>query len=216
MTRVYIFCEGQTEETFVRELLQPHFGNIGITVTPILARTGKGKGGIVSYGKIRRHIDLLCKQDQRACVTTFMDYYAFPQGKNGLAPLCDSSDPIQKALALTKAFQEDIGHKNFIANLIVHEFEGLLFSQPKAFEQWFDEDITRKLQTIRNDAPSPEHINDNKQTAPSKRILQICEGYSKVWHGPLIALDIGLNTIRKECPVFHAWLEKIENLGDSA
>ena len=216
MTRVYIFCEGQTEETFVRELLQPYFVNISITVTPILVRTGKGKGGIVSYGKIRHQIDLLCKRDKRAYVTTLMDYYAFPQGKNGLTPLRGVSDPIRKALALTETFQEDIGHKNFIANLVVHEFEGLLFSQPEAFEQWFDEYTTRKLQKIRNEVPSPEHINDNKRTAPSKRILQLCGNYSKILHGTLIALDIGLDTIRRECPIFNAWLEKIEGLRDNA
>lgn len=145
-----------------------------------------------------------------------MDYYAFPQGKNALTPEPDATDPIQKALNLTKAFQEDIGHKNFTANLTVHEFEGLLFSRPEAFSPWFDESVADTLQKIRNEFASPEHINDNKQTAPSKRIVQICNNYSKIWHGSLIALDIGLQTIRRECPIFNAWLAGLERLSDSS
>ncbi len=212
MKRLYILCEGQTEETFVRELLLPHFANMKILVTPILVRTGKGKGGVVSYGKVHHQIDLLCKQDQQAHVTTLMDYYDFPQGKNGLAPVRDATDPIQKALNLTKAFQEDLGHGNFTAYLVVHEFEGLLFSRPEAFIPWFDESVASILQKVRDEASTPEHINNNKQTAPSKRILQICDNYSKIYHGTLIALDIGLDTIRRECPIFNTWLEGLEQL----
>ena len=206
MTRVYIFCEGQTEESFVHELLRPHFSNMSIWITPIVVRTGKdkskGKGGILSYGKVRNQIDRLCKQDQQAYVTTLMDYYAFPQGPNGLTPVQNEGSPIQKALALTQAFQDDIEHRNFIANLVVHEYEGLLFSQPDAFTQWFDESISCELQRIRNSASSPEHINSGSETAPSKRILQLCNNYSKILHGTLIALDIGLDVIRRECPIF--------------
>ena len=46
MIRVYIFCEGQTEDTFVREVLVPHFSRLDIFVNPIVLRTGpQGKGG---------------------------------------------------------------------------------------------------------------------------------------------------------------------------
>jgi hypothetical protein len=57
MIRVYIFVEGQTEETFASGQLQKHFSSMEIYVYPILLRTSKtGKGGVVSLGldNIRR------------------------------------------------------------------------------------------------------------------------------------------------------------------
>jgi hypothetical protein len=37
-------------------------------------------------------------------------------------------------------------------------------------------------------------------------------GFSKVADGVLIASDIGIETIRKECPHFNAWIEQLEAL----
>lgn len=58
----------------------------------------------------------------------------------------------------------------------------------------------------------PENINDNPQTAPSKRILNALPEYDKVIHGTSIATEIGLSTIRQSCPHFDAWLVKLEQL----
>lgn len=212
MSRVHIFCEGQTEEVFVRELLYPHFANLHIWLNPIIVSTGRDKGGVSSYGKIQKQITIQCKRDPKAYVTTLMDYYAFPQGKNGLSPLRQERDPIAKAKALTEAFQNSVGHSNFIANLVVHEYEGLLFSFPEAFGDWFDKSDVSKLREIRNSVDTPEHINDGRETAPSKRILGLCQGYMKTFHGPLLASDIGLDAIRRECPVFDSWLTRLEKL----
>ena len=79
MSRVLVFVEGQTEETFVRDLLVPYFAPLGIYLTPILAQTSPGhKGGIVSYGKVKHQVTRLCRQDHRAYVTTLIDYYGLP------------------------------------------------------------------------------------------------------------------------------------------
>jgi hypothetical protein len=64
----------------------------------------------------------------------------------------------------------------------------------------------------REQFPTPEHINDNPLTAPSQRILGCCTGYEKPLHGSLIAMDIGLETIRHECPLFNRWLEQLTSL----
>ena len=39
MKRVYILCEGQTEEAFINELLGPYFANLSIYITPIIYTT---------------------------------------------------------------------------------------------------------------------------------------------------------------------------------
>ena len=211
MTRVYVFCEGQTEETFVREVLGPHFQHMNIYLIPILIRTGpKGKGGVSSYGKIKRQVDRMCKQDSTAWVTTMLDFYGLP---TDFPKMTSTGDSLARAKSVERAFQEDLARRNFISNIVVHEFEGLLFSDPTAFAEWFEDDrVVNVLTDVRNSFASPEYINDDQSTAPSKRIQAVCGNYSKVFHGSLIALDIGLDIIRNECPLFDAWLKRLEDL----
>ena len=62
--------------------------------------------------------------------------------------------------------------------------------------------------------PTPEDINDNSETAPSKRIVKVISQYEKVVYGSLIAMEIGLDAIRAECPRFSDWLTRLESLGN--
>ena len=57
-----------------------------------------------------------------------------------------------------------------------------------------------------------EDINDNSETAPSKRLVRVFPNYSKRLHGPLVAARIGLPRIRPECPRFADWLDRVERL----
>lgn len=101
----------------------------------------------------------------------------------------------------------------------LHQFEALLFSDPDIMQEWLsiDEPSIRKgaFQKILTEFKgNPEMINDSRQTAPSKRILEICTGYDKVLHSEIILEDIGLTQIREKCPHFNSWLTKLEELGD--
>ena len=58
-------------------------------------------------------------------------------------------------------------------------------------------------------------IDDSPRTAPSKRVEHLVRGYEKPLFGPLAALEIGLPTIRRECPHFGNWLERLEQLPGS-
>lgn len=215
MNRIYLLVEGQTEEIFVRELLEPHYARLGLYLTPIIVSTSRGyKGGVVSYAKIKPQITRLCKQDAGAYVTTLFDLYALPTdfpGKNSaIYPRMESGK--QKAEFLEAELANDIGQHNFIPNLIVHEFEALLFVQIDAFEQWTNDDsVLAPLRAVRQ-TTMPEDINDSYLTAPSKRILTAMSDYQKTVHGPLIACDIGLDAMRRDCPHFAEWLQRIETL----
>ncbi|MCP4216829.1 MAG: DUF4276 family protein [bacterium] len=217
--RIHIFCEGQTEEKFVSEILYFHFLPKGIYVSPVVVTTGKqskagGKyrGGGKSYGKIQHQINIKCKEDPKAYVTTMLDYYGLYKDFPNIADKTKKKDLYDRVAFLEKSFEKDIGHKNFIANLLLHEFEGLLFSDPVEMASWFDDDdLADKLKAERG-IQSPEHINDNSATAPSKRILRHCKQYDKIVHGYCIAEDIGLDTIRRECKHFDAWLTRLEGL----
>ncbi|MBE9006846.1 DUF4276 family protein [Fortiea sp. LEGE XX443] len=213
MIRVHVFVEGQTEETLVRELLYEYFQEKDIYLNPILVRTSAtGKGGVVSYAKIKPQLDRKCREDKTAFVTTMFDLYALPNDFPGSDSLPKTSDPFQKAKYLEQEMGKDIGHTNFIPNLLVHEFEALLYSQPQVFATWFNASVVSILQTDSNQFPSPEHINDNPLTAPSKRIIRCCQEYDKPLHGSLLAIEIGLDTILQQCQHFNQWLLRLENI----
>jgi hypothetical protein len=216
MTRINVFVEGQTEETFVREVLAPYFVNMEVYLYATIARTSPGhKGGIVSYGKIKWQLENLCNSDPSAYVTTMMDYYKFPEDFPGLSNIKDV-DALQRVQKIEQALLADIGARNFIPNLMLHEFEALLFCAPEKFVDWIDEDVpVRQLIQIKHEFESPEHINNNPNTAPSKRILGLIPKYQKPLHGPLIADDIGLDEIRAQCAHFNQWISTLSALSQS-
>jgi Domain of unknown function (DUF4276) len=93
----------------------------------------------------------------------------------------------------------------------MHEFEGLLFSDCSRFGQGIGRsDLIPRFQNIRNSFATPEEINDSPITAPSKRIIDLLPEYEKPLFGTLAILEIGLNTIRAECPHFRQWLDRLE------
>lgn len=215
MSRLYLLVEGQTEEAFVNELLVPHYARQGLYLMPIIVSTSPGhKGGVVSYAKVKPQIEKLCKQDAAAYVSTLFDLYALPGDFPGKTradyPAMGSGR--QKAEFLEAALAQDIAQRNFIPNLLVHEFEALLFVRVDAFADWTDDDCVLEPLRAASATTAPEEINDSPQTAPSKRILAAMPGYQKTLHGPLIACDIGLDAMRAACPHFAAWLGKIEQL----
>jgi len=216
MTRVYLLVEGQTEEAFVRELLEPHYARLGLYLTPIIVRTSPGhKGGVVSYAKIKLQLQRLCRRDANAHVSTLFDLYALPSdfpGKQDAEYFAKGSG-YQKASFLETRLAEDIGQANFIPNLMVHEFEALLFVDTRKFAEWTDSNRTViSLGDQAQKYPTPEDINDSPESAPSKRIQKAMPSYQKTVHGPLIACEIGLDAMRKTCPHFNEWLMKLESL----
>lgn len=218
MRRLYLLVEGQTEETFVRELITPHYASIGLFITPIIVSTSPGyKGGVTSYGKVKPQISRLCKQDRHANVSTLLDLYALPENFPGKItddyPAQGTGE--QKADFLEARLAEDINEANFIPYLMVHEFEALLFVKPEKFGDWTDSQaVVDSLTAIAQAHETPEHINDSPQTAPSKRIARLMPAYEKTFHGPLIAAEIGLDALRLACPHFNNWLLRLEQLSD--
>jgi len=106
---------------------------------------------------------------------------------------------------------KDIGCNNFIPNLMLHEFECLLFVRPDILSQHYQcsIDAFNSLKAAREQAETPEHIDDGKETAPSKRIIKAIPGYSKILSGTTVTQDIGIDNIRKECRHFSSWIDKL-------
>ncbi len=62
---------------------------------------------------------------------------------------------------------------------------------------------------MRNEAITPEHINNSPTTAPSKRIGSVINSYTKVRQGIIVAKKIGIDKMMSECKHFEAWIKKI-------
>ena len=216
MIRIKVLVEGQTEETFVRDSLVDYFARQEIFITPILLRTSKkSKGGISSYLKIQNQVNKLCAGDNSCYVTTLLDYYGLPSDFPGKAAITDNMSITQIIEILENAFSADINKpRQFIPNLMVHEFEALLFSDVSKFRETVtdNERDIEQLITIRNQFSTPEDINDSYVTAPSKRIKKILPRYKKVIDGCMVAKTIGLDKIRQECHHFDAWINKLSHI----
>ena len=173
MKNLYIYCEGQTEESFINKVLYSYLFNIGICAIPIICttkrtKTEKFKGGITNYQKIRNELLILCKQHKNEMLTTMFDYYGLPENTPGIEDI--SGNLYTRVSRIEKAIEADINMPNLFFNLIVHEFEGLLFSNTSAFQAITDNNTIKCLQVIRNKFVSPEYINNSNDTAPSKRL----------------------------------------------
>lgn len=220
MKRIHIICEGETEETFVKEVFNFHFSSQMIFFSPRLLGKKGHKGGRLDNQRLFNDIKLLLLQDPTAYCTTFFDFYALPSDFFGKGQISDNMSIRQKSDSVCQTLYNHVEEKltqaiarRFIPYVQMYEFEGLLFSSPEKFAQGIDRlDIVNKLKDIRKQFETPEHINDDPNTAPSKRIKQLIKIYQKPLYGVLGALEIGLPIMRRECPIFNQWLTDLEQL----
>jgi hypothetical protein len=226
MTRLFILVEGETEETFVNEALAPHLYRFGYQkVSARLlgnSRNRDRRGGIRGWPSVRADIIIRLKEDPKCLVTTMVDYYALPKhgqkawpgrAEAALKNFPDKSATIQNALLedVCAKLGKDFDSRRFVPYVVMHEFEGLLFSDCTRFADSIGRpELTKQFQAIRNIFSTPEEINDSPQTAPSKRVEALVVGYEKPFLGALAVLGIGIETIRQECPHFHAWVGQLE------
>jgi hypothetical protein len=220
MSKVLILVEGQTEETFVREVLAPYLSGNGVYPLAKLATTKRVKsgpdfkGGIVSYGKFKNDVARLVGDTSAAMVTTMIDFYGLPADFPGQNTRPSGSCYDQVA-HLEETLRQNINHPKFLPYLALHEFEAMLFVAPAKIAQAFPGSAKEnELVAIKNQFGSPEEIDDNPQTAPSKRLMRLFPEYQKPLHGPLVILEIGVEQIRAECSHFDGWLTKLEKLGE--
>jgi len=124
---------------------------------------------------------------------------------------CVATTMVREDLASEMGNRFDAGR--FVPFVVMHEFEGLLFSDCAAFSRGIGrEDLEVSLREIRSAFTTPEDINDSPVSAPSKRIESLVPGYQKPLLGLLAVLEIGLFRIRQECPHFDGWLKRLESL----
>lgn len=211
MKRLIIVVEGQTEQSFVNEVMAPYLLCKGIDCTvPVLIRTSrKGRGGFVNYQHLCNTIKgvLSNPNDGGLVVSCFVDFFRIPNTIPGYSDAMRLGDDIQRADALQKSLGNAISDRRFVPYIQLHEFEALLFSNNNGFEYLWDERLFSQTKSIVDAYPNPEEINSAPETAPSKRLLSINQSYDKVIEGNLIALEVGLTEMLEKCPRFADWVD---------
>lgn len=225
MARLLIHVEGQTEEAFVRKVLRDHLSAKGYhSVEARILGNARQTGGIRSWPAARKEIVNHLRED-RGCIATMVDYYALPQklpvGWPGRAQSSALISAEQKGLSIHDAIRDDLAAemgksfdpRRFVPFVVMHEFEGLLFSDCTTFSRSLgNPELEDSFRKIRENFATPEEINDSPVTSPSKRVEALVPGYQKPLYGVRAATEIGLSRIRKECPHFDGWLKQLESL----
>lgn len=215
MRRLHLLVEGQTEEVLFDAVIGPYLAEVGwvatrsILTTKRAASGAKFRGGVGSWDKIRREINLLLRSNFDV-VTTMIDYYRFPDDAPGMAdrPAAAASARVQH---VEEALRSAIGDSRFVPHLALHETEAWVFAAADAFGAIVgDPALAGDLRTMAAEAGGPELINDHPTTAPSKRLHTRFPTYQKTLHGPRAVETAGLDAVRAQCPHLDAWLSELE------
>ena len=222
MMRVYVVCEGQTEETFIRDVIAPVLAHQQIYLTARLISTSKNnKGGALTYERVRRFV-INSLKEENVFITTFFDLYALDNDFPEFLKSQKQTDVYQKVTGLEQAFKEDIVKENasfarrFLPYIQPYEFEGLLFSDIAKLTEiettWAK--ATEALQTVRDGVATPEHINDGYETKPSARLGKLLQipHYRKILHGTKAIQAIGVDKLLAECLHFSGWYSRLMEL----
>ncbi|MFA8451176.1 MAG: DUF4276 family protein [Bacteroidales bacterium] len=220
--RLNITAEGQTEEQFVKNTLSRYLGayNISTDVRCVLTSRDKRKshrGGLNNYNKAKKDIQCWLKEDKdpNARFSTMFDLYALPTSFPKFREAQNINDPYKKVEFLEKTFEEDINDKRFIPYIQLHEFETLILSKPQKLKwEYFEHSsaITKLTKVLNEHKNNPELINENPETAPSKRIIKLIPEYDKVGVGADIAGIIGIDYLKKNCKHFNDWIERLKKI----
>ncbi len=212
MRTVYIIVEGPTEEEFVNNSIAPYLKGLGIINTvPIPVETSPGfYGGDISYLRYKDNAGKLLLSDPNGIVTSLIDFYELRSDFPGYTAALAMPYRVDSVQLIEQEIANDINNSRLLPNIQLHEFEALLFSDIKGFQNWFPRHVNH-FQYIINHFPNPELINDNPADTPAARIERIVgrRKYRKPLHGPLIAIDVGMPAILAKCPRFKNWIDTI-------
>ena len=187
---------------FTKEILAGHLRPRNVEPTPVKM------GGNVSIQRLAEEMTRLYWTHD--AVTSLVDFYGFKQKGSATADGLETEVRDQ----VRKNIRGDWDARKVLPYVQRHEFEALLFADVDSFLYiGIDQEGVGQLQGVRSQFETPEDINDDRDTAPSKRILQVVPSYDKVVQGTIIAAEVGLEKICSACPRFRAWLARLEALG---
>lgn len=225
MKRLFCYVEGQTEQGWCHDVLRHHLAPFHLYLEgAILAASSRRhgevfRGGGRHYLPMRNDLGRLLRlhRGQDVRFTTMFDLYALYSDFPGMGDAQKLKHlPYQRVRILEEAFASDVGDRRFIPHIQLHEFETILFCDPRAFAVFY-ESSEKQIQALR-DVPahfdSPELINEDPHAAPSKRIADHFPDYPEAKPDAPVAIAgaIDVGVIRACCPHFDAWIRALEQL----
>ncbi|MBK8813206.1 MAG: DUF4276 family protein [Acidobacteria bacterium] len=219
---VVVLVEGQTEQRFVKKLLWPYLAERQVYMTSIILNKPGEKGGDVRFARAKLDIRNHLKQRADTFLTLLVDYYGigtdWPGYENSKSKIShtDKSNEITQstALAVKRMLPELQIEKRFIPYVSMHEIEALYFSDPEILANALGT-TKESVKSILDEFGDPEMINDNYETAPSRRIAKLFPRFKKTSTGLSIAEEIGIARMRSRCKLFDNWLTQLESLGNN-
>ncbi len=201
MARLYLFAEGETEETFADTILKRHLANHGVFCIIRLRlrharRRGRAhRGGGRSYEPMKDDILRFPGPGEgRRCLLHHHDrLVCHPPGVpeagriGGVSPL-----PSPAGRVLERAFADDVADRALHPVHPTCMNMRLIFSPIPWFAYFYDrEKEIAALQAIADAHATPELIDDGPNSAPSKRIIAQIPEYelAKTVVGPQVAVD---------------------------
>lgn len=240
MKNLIIICEGRTETNYTKNALAEQLLQYNWIVDYVTLPTGKSNHGVHKGGwrrtsgykhalkEIQRH--LLTRKNE--IHSTFFDLYGFPIDIPCFEESQSLQCPYEKAKLYERQIKDDVNSlfKNdsnynpdlFIPYIQPYEFEAFLFVEPHVSAIKLSDELSvskvleKELNEISKKFKTPEHINDNPDKAPSKRIEKLVPGFVKNKAGKSglswgIAYDVGIQNLRKSCFHFNEWITYLEN-----
>ena len=226
---LYVICEGQSENAFIREILIPYIGEstdwkVDLRPTTIITSFNRAsgrvyRGGVSNYPKVKSEI--IKWMNNGNYVTSMVDYYGLPDDFPGIQNVNENLDDYDKVKMIEKALLDDIigdgenfSKDHFIPYIQLHEFEALMFADLSVLKKYYlSDEEQRAIDGLITETSClmPEKIDNGIETAPSKRLkktINYRKGSSVVY--PL--KEIGIDRIREKCPHFDEWIELIKDL----
>ena len=139
---VVVVVEGQTEQTFIREVLAPEMAGKGVFLYAMLIGKSGHKGGNIRFERARNDVGRLLKQRPDTYVSSMFDFFRIEAdwpGKREVLRLInsgtslsatDKGEKLENVMLseITESFSGYNPEVRFLPYIEMHEFEALLFS----------------------------------------------------------------------------------------
>lgn len=198
---ILVYVEGETEETFVIELLNQYLASNGIFIQPVKFN------GNIKYNQFIKDIKRFLRNSKFRIVTMMMDIYGI---HSTFQRKIDGSQSNVNVFVsqLTESLVQDINNTRFLPYFQIHEFESVIFSDTSEISNYLTDTYRTDTTKVVNEYRKPEDINFD--LPPSKFLEDVEPLYSKVTDGILILKEINLSLIRSKCSNFNQWVSELE------
>lgn len=208
--RLVFIVEGDCEVAFINKMIIPYlYKYVGTSQWSMNAqkittnRKLNRKGGNVNYTYLKNEVERVAAQQGNVWITTFLDFFRLPNDFPNYSLECRNIDAIEEGI------KSDMRYERLVPYIQKYEFETLLFVSMDGFNLLLDDSgQLEQIQEIIDSYANIEDINGGAETAPSKRLLHIFN-YDKVADSGLVLDELDVETMRKKCPRFDRWIEKL-------